>query len=305
MSRTTHPSFPVGAERGLSGGVRRVTLDAAGATLSGLLAEPDGAAPRAVVIALHGGGMTAGYFDGQAHTGLSLLTLGASLGLTVLALDRPGYGDSAHAFPDGQTLVEQSTSLHAALDDFTSRYETGGGLFLLAHSYGGKLALTAAADDIRGRLLGLDISGCGHRYAVTTEELLGADGHVHWKRNWGPLRLYPPNTFRFSQDLVTPMPQRELQELICWPQLFPEVAARVRVPVRLTFSEHEQLWQHDDEAVAELRALLAEAPEVVVDRQSGAGHNISLGWAARAYHLRALAFLEECLVGHAATAAPR
>ncbi|MFD5080854.1 alpha/beta hydrolase, partial [Streptomyces sp. NPDC058371] len=27
----------------------------------------------------------------------------------------------------------------------------------------------------------------------------------------------------------------------------------------------------------------------------GAGHNISLGQAARSYHLRALAFFEECL----------
>nr|BFE73882.1 hypothetical protein GCM10020092_071830 [Actinoplanes digitatis] len=32
-----------------------------------------------------------------------------------------------------------------------------------------------------------------------------------------------------------------------------------------------------------------------MDRQPDAGHNISLGWAARSYHLRAFAFLEECL----------
>ncbi|MFH8570256.1 alpha/beta hydrolase [Streptomyces sp. NPDC017993] len=303
MSSPTPLSDPGHAPQGRSGGVRRITLDAAGATLSGLLAEPEDRTPLAAVIALHGGGMTAGYFDGQAGPGLSLLTLGARLGLTVLALDRPGYGDSARTFPEGQTLAEQSTTLHAALDAFACRYETGGGLFLLAHSYGGKLALTAAADDLRGRLLGVDVSGCGHRYAVTPEELPGAHGRVDWRRSWGPLRLYPPGTFRFSQDLVAPMPARERAELLTWPRLFPEVAARIRVPVRLTFSEHESLWRHDDEALAELRALFA-APKVVVERQSGAGHNISLGWTARAYHLRALAFLQECLVAHETAAAP-
>jgi hypothetical protein len=72
------------------------------------------------------------------------------------------------------------------------------------------------------------------------------------------------------------------------------VAARVRVPVRFTFAEHESWWRHDDTALAALTSPLATA-RVVVDRQQGAGHNISLGWAARSYHLRAFAFLEECL----------
>lgn len=304
MSSPTRPSAPAPTTPRLSPGVRRVTLDASGIPLSALLAEPNGGPPRAAVVALHGGGMTAGYFDGQAHPDVSLLTLGASLGLTVLAVDRPGYGASARAFPDGQTLTEQSTTLHAALDDFTGRYDTGGGLFLLAHSYGGKLALTAAAADDRDRLLGLDVSGCGHRYAVPEESLPGADGRVRPQRSWGPLGLYPPGTFNSSQGLVAPMPARERAELPRWPRVFPEIAARVRVPVRLTFAEHESLWRHDDEAVAELRSLLA-APRVVVERLDGAGHNISLGRAARAYHLRALAFLEECLARrHGAATAP-
>ncbi|ULR51533.1 alpha/beta hydrolase [Streptomyces deccanensis] len=293
-SPTRRTSASVPTAPGLSPGVRRVTLDASGVPLSALLAEPTGGLPRAAVVALHGGGMTAGYFDGQARPDLSLLTLGARLGLTVLAVDRPGYGASAPVFPDGQTLTEQSMTLRAALDDFAGRYETGGGLFLLAHSYGGKLALTAAADDDRGRLLGLDVSGCGHRYAVPEKDLPGADGRVRPQRSWGPPGLYPPGTFSLSQGLVAPMPAREVAELPRWPRVFPEVAARVRVPVRLTFAEYESLWRHDDEAVAGLRALLA-APRVVVDRLGAAGHNISLGLAARAYHLRALAFLEECL----------
>jgi pimeloyl-ACP methyl ester carboxylesterase len=191
--------------------------------------------------------MSAGYFDGRAHPGQSLLRLGARLGYTVLAPDRPGYGASADALPEGQCLAEQADSLHAALDDFVRRHDTGAGLFLLAHSYGGKLALAAAArDDGRvprdaGRgLLGLDISGLGHRYAVLPEELPNERGHGHWTRTWGKLRLYPPGTFRGSGALVAPMPVREREEALRWPETFASLAARVRVPVRLTFAEHRR-----------------------------------------------------------------
>lgn len=247
-----------------------------------------------MVVALHGGGMRAGYFDGQAHPDLSLMTLGAGLGYTVLSVDRPGYGRSAALLPDGQTLAEQSATLHRALEHFTSRYAVGAGFFLVAHSYGGKLALTAAADGRNGGLIGLDLSGCGHRYAVEPDGPPGARGAR--TRNWGPLRSYPPDTFRTSATLVAPVPARERREAVRWPDRFPEIAAKVRVPVRLTFAAHEEYWRHDEDSLADLTARLA-APRVLVDRVPDAGHNVSLGWAARSYHLKGLAFLEECLAG--------
>ncbi|SFO16713.1 Alpha/beta hydrolase family protein, partial [Streptomyces sp. cf124] len=274
-------------------GVRRITLDAAGLPLSALLSEPPGGAPRAVVVAVHGGGMNAGYFDCRAHPQQSLLTLGARLGHTVLAVDRPGYGHSAARLPEGQGLAEQAVSLRAALRDFTSRHDTGAGLFLLAHSYGGKVALTAAAelpsaagppcaagplhaaelphavdrshaadalqaselphaaDALQAvglpqapsgglpqsiglppsaepgpsHLLGIDISGCGHLYAVEPHELPIADNDgVRLRRSWGPLRLYPSGTFRESGSIVEPVPALERAELARWPLLFRSTA---------------------------------------------------------------------------------
>lgn len=290
---TTAP--PVAAD-----GVRPIVLDAGGISLSGLLSEPVHTPSRAVVVALHGGGMNCGYFHGQAHPDLSLAVLGANLGYTVLALDRPGYGASAALLPQGQSLTEQASTLHRALRDFTSRHASGAGVFLLAHSFGGKLALTAAAHDAGAGLLGLDISGCGHRYAVEPDELPNTRRHGHWTRNWGALRLYPPNTFGSSGGLVAPVPAQEQVDAGRWQEVFPAVAAQVRVPVRLTFAEYESWWHHDERTVADLTSRFTRAPRVLVDRQPDAGHNISLGWAARSYHLRALAFLEDCLdrAGH-------
>ncbi|MFE9770050.1 alpha/beta hydrolase [Streptomyces sp. NPDC005808] len=282
----------------MSPGVRPVVLEAGPCRLSALVSQPQGA-PRATVVAVHGGGMRAGYFDGQAHPDVSLLSLGARLGYNVVAIDRPGYGLSAAHLPNGQGLSGQSASLRVAITHLADRIDTGAGVFLLAHSFGGKLALTYAAEHGRDatppRLLGLDVSGCGRDYAVAPDGRSDPHRDGQWKRNWGALRFYPPNTFRDAAALVAPMPAQEVAEAARWPQSFTAAAARVTVPVRLTFAEYEWWWRHADEDLAELAGLFTEAPFVNVDRQPGAGHNISLGWTARSYHLRALAFLEECL----------
>lgn len=278
------------------GQVRHVQLAAEGISLSGLVGEPERIPPRATVVALHGAGMSASYFHGKAHPDLSLITLGVQLGFMVIAVDRPGYGASAATMPNGQPLGEQATTLAAMLSSFARNYQVGDGFFLLAHSYGGKLALTIAAQDSVTDLLGLDISGCGQKYAtpeVSNEAAMRTGGG--WRRNWGALRCYPPGTFQFSESVVAPVPAREREDALRWPDRFAEVAARVRVPVRFTFAEYESWWRHDASAVADLVAEFTSCPRILIDHVPGSGHNISLGWTARAYHLRALGFLEECL----------
>ncbi|BBA96392.1 putative thioesterase [Actinacidiphila reveromycinica] len=281
-----------------AGTVRPVVLEGAGVALSALLGEPaGGAAPRALVVAVHGGGMTAGYFDARARPGLSLLRLGARLGYAVLAVDRPGYGRSAAALPEGLGVAEQTAVLRAAVAGYADRHPVGAGVFLVGHSFGGKPALDWAARAEAGdRLLGVDVSGCGRRYAAPDGHAPPLTGPGDRRRRWGPLRLYPPGTFQECAGVVAPMPAREAAELAGWTASFARLAPRVRVPVRFTFAEHELLWRHTDADLAELAAGFTASPRVVLDRQPGAGHNLSLGWAARAYHLRALAFLEECLV---------
>lgn len=284
--------------------VREIVLPAGGVPLSGLIAEARPGPPRAVVVAVHGGGMRAGYFDSRARPGLSLLTLGAALGYTVLAVDRPGYGASAAHLPRGQSLADQAGTLHDGLDAFAAAHDTGAGLFVVAHSNGGKLALAAAAEERGGALLGLDISGLGTRLAVSAHQLPGLDGHGDWRRHWGSLRLYPPDAFRQGRHLVSPVPALEALEGPEWPALYPGIARRVRTPVRFTFAEQEQWWLSDDESLAALRRPLA-APRVLFAHQPDAGHNLSLGWAARTYHLKALGFLEECLLAQDAAPAQR
>src|SRR5246500_5925336 len=67
-----------------------------GVPMSALVAEAsDTQGPKAVIVAIHGGGTTAMYFDCPGHPSFSLLRTGAAAGFTVVALDRPGYRSSA------------------------------------------------------------------------------------------------------------------------------------------------------------------------------------------------------------------
>jgi hypothetical protein len=110
--------------------------------------------------------------------------------------------------------------------------------------------------------------------------------------------------FWASQQVVAPMPAREVNTVAGWIRLSEAILPRIRVPVRFTFAEHEAWWHHGDEEITDLTARLSTAPRIAIDRLPQAGHNISLGWAARAYHLKALAFAEECLA-HTRHTAPR
>jgi pimeloyl-ACP methyl ester carboxylesterase len=253
--------------------------------------------------------MSAGYFDGQAHPDVSLLALGARLGYTVFALDRPGYGRHAGTLPAGRTVREQVDDIGPTLDAFVTGPAAPhgtGGVLLLGHSYGAKVALALAGDRPPPGLLAVDVSGIGLRPAVPAQQLGQRAGFASRRLNWGPsFGLYPPGTFRASMSVVAPMPLRERELVSDWTAGGADVLGRVRVPVRFTFAEHEAWWQHGPVEVDDLIGRLSQAPRVVVDRMEKAGHNISLGWAARAYHLKVFAFLEECLQAGGAGGAGR
>src|ERR1700761_7628472 len=127
--------------------------------MSGLVAEA--AEPRAVVVAFHGGASTAAYFDCPGRPRLSLLRLGAELGYTMIALDRPGYGSSA-PYPDAMAHPDQRVALAYGVVDKLAG-DRGAGLVLLAHSAGCELAVRMAADEraAAAGLIGLELAGTG------------------------------------------------------------------------------------------------------------------------------------------------
>jgi hypothetical protein len=77
---------------------------------------------------------------------------------------------------------------------------------------------------------------------------------------------------------------------------FPDLAARVRIPVRFSLADHEAFWEAGPEGLADVASMFTASPRVVVNEQRDGGHNLSLGYSAAAYHLGVLAFAEECVV---------
>src|SRR6201996_4441836 len=277
---------------------RLVIVD--GVPMSALVAEaPD---PRAVIVAIHGGGTTALYFDCPGHPESSMLRAGASNGYTVVAIDRPGYGSSA-PYPEAVAHPEQRVALaYGAVDRILGEKPHGAGLFLMAHSGGCELAMRMAAERHRTDLLGMELAGTGRRYHPAAREILKAATRDHRPAGmrellWHPTDLYPPEVLG-GATVYPGAPPYEDQMVSNWArQDFPALAPNVRVPVQFSIAEHEKVWQSDDSALIEVTALFSGVPRFHINEQSDAGHNISLGYTAATYHSTVLSFADECVNG--------
>jgi pimeloyl-ACP methyl ester carboxylesterase len=272
-----------------------------GVPMSALVAEaPDSDAPKAVIVAIHGGGTTALSSDCPGHPSFSLLRTGAARGFTVVALDRPGYGSSA-PYPEAMARPEQRVNLaYGAVDRILGQRPHGAGLFLMGHSGGCELVMRMAADERGADLLGVELAGTGRHYHPAAREMLKTATRERRPSGlrellWQPERLYPPEIL--TGVTVSPTaPAYEDQMVSDWArQTFPALAPAVRVAVHFSIAEYERVWQTDTSALTEITALFSGAPRFTVHRQPEAGHNISLGNTAADYHSKVLSFAEECV----------
>lgn len=278
---------------------RLVIVD--GVPMSALVAEAPN--PRAVIVAIHGGGTTAMYFDCPGHPESSLLRAGAARGYTVVALDRPGYGSSA-PYPEAVAHPEQRVALaYGAVDRVLGEKPRGAGLFLMAHSGGCELALRMAAEAQRRDLIGMELAGTGRHYHPAAREILETATRDHRPGGlrellWHPTELYPPEVLG-GATVYPGTPPYEDKMVSNWTrQDFPALAPAVRVPVQFSVAEHEKVWQADAPEQAEIESMFSGAPRFQINEQAGAGHNISLGHTAGTYHSTVLAFADACVNTH-------
>ena len=277
---------------------RVVIVDAV--PMSALVAEAE--EPKAIIVAIHGGGTTALYFDCPGRPSLSFLRAGAAAGYTVIALDRPGYGSSA-PYPEAMARPEQRVDLaYGAVHRILGDRPRGAGLFLMGHSGGCELTMRMAACDYGARgvdLLGIELAGTGRHYHPAAREMLKTATRERRPSGlrellWQPERLYPPEVLN-GATVHPGAPAYEDMMVSNWArQDFPALAPAVRVPVHFSIAEHEKVWQTDTSAVGEITDMFSCAPRFIVHHQPEAGHNISLGHSAPDYHSVVLAFIAEC-----------
>ncbi|CAM4179998.1 Alpha/beta hydrolase family protein [Mycobacterium basiliense] len=278
-----------------------------GVPMSGLVAEaPE---PVAVVVALHGGGTTSRYFDCPGHPQLSLLRLGAAVGFTTIALDRPGHGSSA-SYPEAMARPEQRVDLtFGAVDRILDQKPRGSGLFLMGHSGGCELVLRMATSTRGADLLGVELGGTGRRYRPAAKEVMrvaALQDRPPGVREllWEPMRLYPDDILRGIAN-PSAAPHYERAMALNWPhQDFPALAPRVRAPVRFSIGEHDNVFRADPTALAEISNMFSATPSFVADLHRDAGHNLSLGHTAAEYHRKVLTFVTECVAARPSDTPP-
>lgn len=275
-----------------------LSLDVDGVTLSGRIAEPSGIS-RALIVAFHGGTYDSSYYDVGPD---SLLALGVRLDYTVAAIDRPGYGAATDVDDEHKSFAGQTKLLAATVDQLSSTYP--GPVVLVGHSIGGMLALRTAAA-MTSAPAGVEVSGLGDLWQPGLREMwssligdapavsLPPEGHAQVML--GADDTFDPAAPAVDADLLRPLPMPELIDVVAWSEHLPTVGAAIISPLRLTLADQDRIWQSDDAARAALARHFTAAPSVRVDLFTGAGHSIELHRRARAYALRQLAFVEDCV----------
>lgn len=285
--------------------VQVVLLDVGPTELSGVLAEP-AASPRGLIVALHGGGARAAYWDSPVDPSASLLRLGATLGWRVIALDRPGYGASAAYAAARPRAADQVALVETAARMLRPE---GAPVVLVGHSLGALVAAHAAAAGRPSGLVGLAVGGVPLRYtdeqtarldlieADTTYIGRPASGSRADPRDWfGPPGAWDERLLDHRATLISHTPGGEFLDARGCPELLPPVLARIKVPVQFAAAEHELTTAPGREVLAAATTALVSSRRVEPLFISGSGHNLSLGAPARTYHLRVLAFAEECIL---------
>ncbi|WP_028964917.1 alpha/beta fold hydrolase [Sphingomonas phyllosphaerae] len=225
-----------------------------------------------LLLCLHGGGCNGRYFH---LPGFSVAERAVQQGFDVLLVDRPGHGLSV---PGGSAcpIVEAAGLLTGLLEAMMPR-RSSSEMVLLGHSIGGAVALTFAAAS-RLRISAIAVSGIGRS---PTEAALS------WLADFKADRdRVPPIDFFFgprgTYDWRAPIALRSAAEtwhldevcevLLAWPRRFDAIAARLTMPISISLSEHEKIWDLAELASGKFAAQFGNTSHMTSDVLPAGGH---------------------------------
>lgn len=264
------------------------------------------AAGAPLVVALPGGTYTSVYFD---VPGQSLLDCAETLGIPVIAVDRPGYlgSTSVPVEAGGSIILRNAEVLDHLIGELWDSYGASApGVVIIGHSIGGAVTTAIAARHPPWPLLGIAMSGCLVRVAAGSGSAWAALPDLEFVELPGPVKdfvMYGPDWTHAAampeagHAADAPVPKAELLDITGgWVERMPSVAAEVRVPVHTRQGEFDKLWMTDDAQVAEFKSAFANAPWVDSRLVPNAGHCIDFHLAGRALQLEQLAFALEAVL---------
>ncbi|MBA2679503.1 MAG: alpha/beta fold hydrolase [Ktedonobacteraceae bacterium] len=281
-----------------------ISIDAGTMKLSGRFLPATNGDPRALLVAVHGGTYTSKYFDTPSS---SLLDFCAALGYSILALDRPGYGAATSVPVDQLSFEGQVPVLRQALEVIWHDYgQQSAGMFLIGHSIGGMISLLLATERPHEHLLGMNMTGAGALYNEQTKAAFASlvsdaptvmmDIAIKVMAMYGPAWSYPEEQAQYDPERDVPTAAIELAEAQTWGARLPQIAAQTRIPVQFMVPEYDHIWRGEPEALSHVAEMFSATPFVDVGIQRMAGHSVELHTLARAFYMKILSFVEECIV---------
>jgi pimeloyl-ACP methyl ester carboxylesterase len=255
-----------------------------------------------LIIAVHGGGFTARYFD---VPGYSLVERCGALNIPILALNRPGYGGSTPLPISDSTILRNAERLDQAIGSIWQNLSMQfAGIVLIGHSIGGAIVVAMASRHPDWPLLGVAISGVGLVVPPGMEQswsslpevpMIDLPIDVKNELMFGPRWTHDDSAPRTSQVANAPVPRAELIDIVtAWPTSVRELAARVEVPVHYRQAEFEKLWVTNEDEVVAFGASFTSAREVDARIYRHSGHCIDLHRVGASFQLNQLAFALGC-----------
>jgi pimeloyl-ACP methyl ester carboxylesterase len=286
------------------GAAMNIKIEAGGTVLSGVFRGAGNA--KAMIFCIHGGSYTSHYFGFRSQTGATLFDLAPKFGYAVAAIDRPGYGAAERlvvGFDQQAEILRE-----AAAKCLAQCAPASAGVFIVGHSIGAMLAILVAGEPGTLKILGIDLNGAGIAYRPASEKGLAAyvampnpprepNKERRLQRMFGPSGTYD-GTVADEDFQSAPLSQpSEIREAVGWPGRVRNAAAPIKVPVNFSLSEYDALWDPAPELINQAARMFRQSPLVEARVQRFAGHSVHLHRVARAFNLRTLAFLDDCLNG--------
>jgi pimeloyl-ACP methyl ester carboxylesterase len=258
-----------------------------------------------LVVAIHSGSYTSEYFD---IPGYSLFERASAQGLSIIGVDRPGYGMSIKLDDSKSDIQGQANYLRQALAQAWSSYGAGScGMVIIGHSTGAAIALTIAADNQQGEplpLLGVAVSGIALRnpskYVDAWGSLPGASvvemsAELKDDVMFGPAHSYSPDMPAASHRANTTVLREELMDIVTgWPERATTVLGKIQVPVHYRQGAEDKLWIVDQTEVNKFSQALSRSPWVDAMLVPDAGHCMDFHRVGAALHLQQLGFALQC-----------
>ncbi|KUL83273.1 hypothetical protein ZTR_09126 [Talaromyces verruculosus] len=264
-----------------------------------------------LVVALHGGTYDAEYFDvDDEHT---IGYISNALAVPVVAINRPGYGDSSsfYPIPEGSSYPQEyGAILHSQiLPRLWTRFGQPNGcnsIVLLAHSLGATGAIIAGsenggetADAKSYPLGGIIISGFGTQQVERPDIPSDSTTHIKLPARVKDFVMLPRGSadaavYEHTDRLNRPMPMEEVTSMAVWAASWRVWAARITVPVMFAIAGADGMWKASVDHVQDFCSAFTGSNRVDGCIVVGAPHNMELSYWSDGWYARCFGFALEC-----------